>query len=211
MKLISILLLVICLTPGLIRSQSKLMGFESSSAKQQLTLESEFDQLLQAENLDTWMKHLSAHPHHVGSPWDKEVVDYVAARFKEWGYKVKVEEFQVLFPTPKVRLLEMTEPTNFKASLVEPPVPGDSSSTQTAEALPGYNCFSIDGDVTGELVFVNYGVPKDYEELERRGIDVKGKIVIAKYMGSWRGIKPKVAAEKGAVGCIIYSDPRDDG
>ena len=65
--------------------------------------------------------------------------------------------------------------------------------------------------MTGDLVFVNYGVPADYEEFERRGIDVKGKIVIAKYGGSWRGIKPKVAAEHGAIGCIIYSDPKDDG
>ena len=81
----------------------------------------------------------------------------------------------------------------------------------TAEALPTFNVYSIDGDVTGELVYVNYGVPADYEELERRGIDVKGKIVIARYGGSWRGIKPKVAAEHGAIGCLIYSDPRDDG
>ena len=67
------------------------------------------------------------------------------------------------------------------------------------------------GDVTGDLVYVNYGVPADYESLDKLGIDVKGKIVIARYGGSWRGIKPKVAAEHGAVGCIIYSDPRDDG
>jgi len=209
MKLLFTLLLFLSVSNVI--AQTDLMGFEASSAAKQLQLEQEFDQMLQAPNLDTWMKHLSAHPHHVGSPWDKEVVDYVAAQFKDWGYKVKVEEFQILFPTPKLRLLEMTEPSAFTASLVEPPVPGDASSSQTAEALPGYNCFSIDGDVTGELVYVNYGVPKDYEELEKRGIDVKGKIVIAKYMGSWRGIKPKVAAEKGAIGCIIYSDPKDDG
>ena len=77
--------------------------------------------------------------------------------------------------------------------------------------MPSYNAFSTDGDVEAELVFVNYGIPKDYEELEKLGIDVKGKIVVAKYYGSWRGIKPKLAAEKGAIGCIIYSDPKDDG
>jgi N-acetylated-alpha-linked acidic dipeptidase len=157
------------------------------------------------------MKQLSAHPHHVGSPFDKEVVDFVAEKFEEWGYQVRVEQFDVLFPTPKVRLLEMIHPTTYVAGLVEPPVEGDASSAQTDEALPGYNCFSIDGDVTAELVYVNYGVPEDYEELDRLGVDVKGKIVIARYMGSWRGIKPKVAAEKGAIGCIIYSDPKDDG
>jgi len=193
-------------------SQSgELMGFSEKAAAEQLSLEAEYDQLLKAGNLDQWMKFMSAHPHHVGSPYGKKVVDFIAAHFRDWGYDVKIEKFNILFPTPKVRLLELTGPTTFKASLTEPPVDGDASSSQTAEALPGYNCYSIDGDVSAELVFVNYGVPADYEELAKRGIDVKGKIVIAKYMGSWRGIKPKVAAEHGAIGCIIYSDPKDDG
>lgn len=188
-----------------------LMGFTEEGSNQQLEVEKKFDRLLDPANLDQWMKRLSARPHHVGSPYDKEVVDFVAARFKEWGFQVKIEQYDVLFPTPKVRLLEMIAPQKYTASLIEPPVDGDSSSTQTEEALPAYNCFSIDGDVTGELVYVNYGVPEDYEELDKLGIDVRGKIVIARYLGSWRGIKPKVAAEKGAIGCIIYSDPRDDG
>lgn len=194
-----------------IAQQSSIMGFSDAEAKRQIDMETQYDALLKADNLDNWMKYMSARPHHVGSPYDKKVVDFMAAKFKEWGFDVKVEKFDILFPTPKVRLLEMIEPVQYKASLTEPPVPGDASSTQTDEALPAYNCFSIDGDVTAELVFVNYGVPADYEELEKRGIDVKGKIVIAKYMGSWRGIKPKVAAEKGAIGCLIYSDPEDDG
>ena len=187
------------------------MGFTDEAAAKQLSLEAEFDQLLNPKNLDDWMKFMTARPHHVGSPYDKEVVDFIAAKFKEWGYEVKVEKFNILFPTPKVRLLEMIEPTSYKASLTEPAVEGDAFSEQIDEALPGYVAFSVDGDVTADLVFVNYGIPADYEELEKRGIDVKGKIVIAKYQGSWRGIKPKLAAEKGAIGCIIYSDPQDDG
>ena len=190
---------------------SSIMGFSAEGSDAQSSLEAEFDQLLQADNLDNWMKYMSARPHHVGSEYDKKVVDFIANKFEDWGYEVKVEKFNVLFPTPKVRLLEMTEPTSYIAGLLEPPLEGDESTKQTDEALPGYNCFSIDGDVTADLVFVNYGLPEDYEELEKLGIDVKGKIVIAKYMGSWRGIKPKVAAEKGAIGCIIYSDPKDDG
>lgn len=212
MKKLIIYTLIILFTSEIsFAQQSAIMGYSDKSAQDQLRKENEFDKSLNANNLDEWMKYLSARPHHVGSPYDKKVVDYVADRFKEWGYEVTVEKFDVLFPTPKVRLLEMTAPNKFKASLTEPPVEGDASSTQTDEALPAYNCFSIDGDVTAELVYVNYGVPADYEELEKRGIDVKGKIVIAKYMGSWRGIKPKVAAEKGAIGCLIYSDPKDDG
>jgi N-acetylated-alpha-linked acidic dipeptidase len=205
------LVLTFCVTTTTLMAQSSVMGFADDTAKAQLKLESDYDKLLNANNLDEWMKYMTAEPHHVGSPYDKKVVDFVAAKFKEWGYEVRIEKFDVLFPTPKLRLVEMIAPIKFTASLVEPPVEGDEFSKQTKDALPGYNAFSVDGDVTADLVFVNYGIPADYEELERRGISVKGKIVIAKYAGSWRGIKPKLAAEKGAIGCLIYSDPEDDG
>ena len=188
-----------------------IMGFTKESSTNQLALEAQLDQMVNANNLDDWMKFMSARPHHVGSEYNKKVVDFMAEKFKEWGYDVRVEKFNILFPTPKVRLLEMTEPNAYSASLKEPAVEGDASSSQIDEALPSYNCFSIDGDVTADLVYVNYGLPADYDALEQRGIDVKGKIVIARYFGSWRGIKPKVAAEKGAIGCLIYTDPRDDG
>jgi len=191
--------------------QSSMLGFSAEAEKKQQQLESSFDDLLKAENLDEWNKLMSSHPHHVGSPWGKKNAEFMVGQFRKWGYDAQIEEYQVLFPTPKVRILEMTEPNSYKASLTEPPIDGDPYTAQLDEMLPPYNCFSIDGDVTAELVYVNYGVPSDYEQLEKMGIDVKGKIVIAKYFGSWRGIKPKVAAEKGAIGCIIYSDPKDDG
>jgi N-acetylated-alpha-linked acidic dipeptidase len=157
------------------------------------------------------MKRLTARPHHLGSAYNKENADFIASQFRSWGYETKIEEFHVLFPTPKTRLVEMTAPERFTMKLQEPRVEGDATSGQHDEQLPSYNAYSIDGDVTGPLVYVNYGTPADYEELDRRGIDVKGKIVISRYGGSWRGIKPKVAAEHGAIGCIIYSDPRNDG
>jgi len=187
------------------------MGFSKESAKAQRAAEAKFDGYIKAGNLDEWMKYMSARPHHVGSPYDKKVVDFMAEKFRSWGFEVEVERFDVLFPTPKIRELELIAPTTYTAMLQEPPVSGDAYTEQTDEALPPYNCFSIDGDVTAELVFVNYGIPTDYEELDKRGISVEGKIVIAKYQGSWRGIKPKLAAEKGAIGCLIYSDPADDG
>ncbi|MDC0957382.1 transferrin receptor-like dimerization domain-containing protein [Flavobacteriaceae bacterium] len=199
------------MSTSILDAQDLIMGFPEEETDAQITLEAKFDALLNADNLNSWMKYLTAQPHHVGSPYDKKVVDFVAAKFKEWGYQVRIEKFDVLFPTPKLRLVEMLAPTTYKASLTEPPVKGDPYSDQTKEALPGYNAFSVDGDVTADLVFVNYGIPEDYVELERRGISVEGKIVIAKYAGSWRGIKPKLAAEKGAIGCLIYSDPEDDG
>jgi N-acetylated-alpha-linked acidic dipeptidase len=194
-----------------VSSSEPLLGFSNDRASEERALEGRFDSLLNAANQRQWMQRLTAHPHHVGSPWDKSNAEFMAGLFRSWGYQTQIEQFKVLFPTPKVRLLEMEAPTRYKASLAEPAIPEDSTSGQTAEQLPLYNAYSIDGDVTGELVYVNFGVPKDYEELQRRGIDVKGKIVIARYYGSWRGIKPKVAAEHGAIGCIIYSDPHEDG
>ena len=188
-----------------------LLGFEPAAAAAEYQLETRFDAQLKASNLRDWMKRLSAHPHHVGSPYDKDNAEYMAGLFKSWGYDTRIDVSYVLFPTPKLRVLELVGPTKYTATLTEKPVAEDATSGQTAEQLPTYNCFSRDGDVTAELVFVNYGIPKDYEELARRGIDVKGKVVIARYGGSWRGIKPKVAAEMGAIGCLIYSDPKDDG
>ncbi|PWT95674.1 MAG: folate hydrolase [Bacteroidetes bacterium] len=198
--------------PGAGFSQTNsISGFGETSSKQEATIEGQFDGNLSAQNISQYIKEMSARPHHVGSPGGKQVAEYILNKFKSWGYDAKIESFFVLFPTPKERVLEMTAPTKFKAGLKEMPLKEDATSGQAAEQLPTYNCWSADGDVTGQLVFVNYGVPEDYEMLERLGIDVKGKIVIAKYGHSWRGIKPKVAQEHGAIGCIIYSDPADDG
>ncbi|HEX4374497.1 MAG TPA: PA domain-containing protein, partial [Puia sp.] len=194
------------------RSQSQtLTGFSEASSVKQLNAEKQFDGYLDTADIDHFIKEMSSHPHHVGSPGDKAVSEFIYNKYKSWGFDVNIETFYVLFPTPKFRLLEMTGPKPFKASLMEPALSEDATSNQTKEQLPPFNCYSPDGDVTGELVFVNYGIPEDYDYLERLGIDVRGKIVIAKYGHSWRGIKPKVAQEHGAIGCIIYSDPKDDG
>jgi N-acetylated-alpha-linked acidic dipeptidase len=191
--------------------EKSLTGFRPESAEAERALEARFDALLKKDEMREWMRRLSARPHHVGSAYDRENAEFMAGLFRSWGYDAAVERFDVLFPTPKTRVLEMTAPERYSARLSEPALKEDSTSGQTSEQLPTYNAYSKDGDVTAELVYVNYGVPRDYDELERRGVDVKGRIVIARYGGSWRGIKPKVAAEHGAVGCIIYSDPRDDG
>jgi N-acetylated-alpha-linked acidic dipeptidase len=188
-----------------------LQGFSSNAARAQREWEGKFRSIPSPDNLRDYMKRLSARPHHVGSPYDKENAEWILSRFKEWGWDAHIENFEVLFPTPKQRLVELVEPTKFTAKLEEPTVPEDPTSGQHDEQLPTYNAYSADGDVTGPLVYVNYGVPADYEQLERLGISVKGAIVIARYGGSWRGIKPKVGAEHGAVGCLIYSDPSGDG
>ena len=173
--------------------------------------EAAFEAIPSPDTIRATMQHLSARPHHVGSPYDHDNAEWILARFKSFGLDAHIEQFDVLFPTPRERLVELVSPTRFVAKLQEPTVPGDPTSSQRSEQLPSYNAYSIDGDVTGPLVYVNYGIPADYDELARHGISVKGAIVIARYGQSWRGIKPKVAAEHGAVGCLIYSDPRDDG
>src|SRR5215469_7805198 len=188
-----------------------LQGFFSTSNAKELDSETKFRSIPKPENMREYMRLMSAHPHHVGSPWDKQNAEWMLARFKEWGWQAEIENFDVLFPTPKERHIELLEPTRFVAKLEEPPIAVDPTSNQQAEQLPPYNAYSIDGDVTGPLVYVNYGTRDDYEQLDKFGLSVKGAIVIARYGNSWRGIKPKVAAEHGAAGCIIYSDPADDG
>ncbi len=203
--------LMLDIAPGSAEGPVTLTGFDAAGAAAQQKLEKQFVDTVRRDDLKGWLERLAAKPHHVGSPYDEENAKFIAQLFKSWGFETRIERFDVLFPTPKTRELELTAPTKYVARLAEPAIQQDSTSAQTSEQLPTYNAYSIDGDVTAPLVYVNYGVPADYEELARRGIDVKGKIVIARYGGSWRGIKPKVAAEHGAVGCLIYSDPRDDG
>jgi N-acetylated-alpha-linked acidic dipeptidase len=192
--------------------EATLYGYSAESSKAERQWEEKFRAIPNPDNLRAYMQHLSARPHNVGSPYDKENAEWIAAKFKEFGLDTHIETFRVLYPTPKERLVELVDGgPHFKAKLQEPPVAEDLTSKQTEEQLPTYNAYSIDGDVTAPLVYVNYGLPEDYEVLERRGISVKGAIIIARYGHSWRGIKPQVGAEHGAIGCIIYSDPRDDG
>ncbi len=192
-------------------ADAPIIGFTAAGAAKERVLESQFDSKLSAQDLRTWLERLAARPHHLGSPYDHDNAEFIASLFRSWGYDTTIERYDVLFPTPKTRLVELIAPEHYTAKLAEPPLAQDRTSGETAEQLPVYNAYSIDGDVTGELVYANYGVPADYDVLARNGIDVSGKIVITRYGGSWRGIKPKVAAEHGAIGCIIYSDPRDDG
>jgi len=206
-----ILVCLLCAGTAYPADTAPLRGYSAESSRVQREWETKFRAIPDTANLRSYVERLSARPHHVGTAYDRENAEWILAKFKEWGLDASMETFEVLFPTPKERLLEMVEPARFTAKLQEPTVAVDPTSNQHAEQLPTYNAYSIDGDVTAPLVYVNYGIPADYEYLDRLGISVKGAIVIARYGASWRGIKPKVAAEHGAVGCIIYSDPKDDG
>jgi len=206
--LLSFSALALALEPA---TDSNLRGYTAQHAAQQTQWEQKFRALPDTARLRENMRRLSARPHHVGSTYDKDNAEWLLAQLKSYGLDAKIERFEALFPTPKTRVVELLGAKKFVARLDEPALGIDPTSQQKSEQLPPYNAYSRDGDVTAPLVYVNYGAPDDYKQLEAMGISVKGAIVIARYGKTWRGIKPKLAAEHGAVGCLIYSDPRDDG
>jgi N-acetylated-alpha-linked acidic dipeptidase len=190
---------------------SESFGFARQSAATELTWETRFRTIPDAKRIHANMARLAAHPHNVGSDYQRQNAEWMVAQYKSWGWDAHIERFDVLYPTPKERVLELVGPTKYVAKMDEPPLPDDPYTKEKSTQLPGYNVYSADGDVTAPLVYVNQGMPADYELLDRYGISVSGAIVISRYGGGWRGLKPKLAAEHGAVGCIIYSDPADDG
>lgn len=192
-------------------ASADMQGFTAASALREASLEQRYDGYIKPDDMREWMQQLAAAPNHVGSPHDKANAEFIAQKFREWGWQTRIESFSVLYPTPLQVSLELIAPTHVTARLSEPPVEGDPVTTQVSAELPPYNVYGADGDVTGELVYVNQGMPEDYRELARMGIDVKGRIVLTRYGGGWRGLKPKLAYEHGAIGCVIYSDPHDDG
>ena len=191
--------------------KTTMLGFTATNAASQRALEKKFDARLSAADLRAWLEQMSSEPNHVGSPHDKANADFMLEKFREWGWDAHIETFYVLYPTPENEVVELVAPVKFVARLHEPELPGDRTSGKTAGALPPYHAYGADGDVTGELIYVNRGMPDDYLDLEHRGLNVKGKIVITRYGGGWRGLKPKLAHQHGAIACIIYSDPADDG
>jgi N-acetylated-alpha-linked acidic dipeptidase len=188
-----------------------LRGYTPEHSASEVQWEQKFRAIPEPARIREDMRRLSARPHHVGSPYDKDNAEWILAQLKSYGLDAKIEQFDTLFPTPKSRKLELLGPVKFEAKLEEPALKVDPTSDQKKEQLPTYNAYSRDGDVTAPLVYVNYGAPDDYEKLASMGVSVKGAIVIVRYGQTWRGIKPKLAAQHGAVGCLIYSDPKDDG
>jgi N-acetylated-alpha-linked acidic dipeptidase len=191
-------------------SPAPMLGFSAESAVGQRALEQRFDAQLNARDLQEWLQRMSSGANHVGAPHNKENAEFVQRQFQEWGWDARIEQFDVLYPKLIEHKLELVAPTRYVAQLKEPPIAGDATSS-LGDGLPPYHAYGADGEVTAELVYVNFGMPDDYKELARRKIDVKGKIVLARYGAGWRGLKPKLAQEHGAVGCLIYSDPHEDG
>lgn len=208
MRILALALVLSLSTAG---ADETLRGYTAASSRAQREWEAKFRAIPDPDRLRENMKRLTARPHHLGSPYGRKIAEWLLAQFRAWGLDAEIEVFEPMFPTPKERVLEMVSPARFIAKLEEPAVAADPATSQRAEQLPTYSAYSIDGEVTAPLVYVNYGMPDDYERLERFGVSVRGAIVIARYGNGWRGVRPKLAAEHGAVGCIIYSDPQDDG
>src|SRR6478736_4871458 len=189
---------------------SRVRGFSAAGSAAEIARERDLAAHGDAKANEADFDVMTAEPHHAGSPYEIKLADYVAGKFKEFGIEPAKYEYSVLLPWPGERRIEITAPDQVRLQVDEEKIRGDQWADKPG-ILPAYNAYSPSGDVTGEIVYVNFGIPADYETLAKLGIDVKGKIVLARYGGSWRGIKPKVAAEHGAIGCLIYSDPKDDG
>jgi N-acetylated-alpha-linked acidic dipeptidase len=212
MRRVALLAVAILLCSSIPRAQAPvaLRGFTTASSASERAAEDTFRAVPNPDNLRERMRAIADAPHHAGSPGSRKVAEYILSQYKSWGLDAQIESFEALMPYPVDRVVQLIAPETYEATLKEPPVSVDKDSSDPG-GLPTFNAYSADGDVTAELVYVNFGTPDDYDELAKVGVDVKGKIAIARYGKSWRGIKPKVAYEHGAVGCIIYSDPHEDG
>ncbi len=189
---------------------SPIRGFSAASGAAEAARERELKAMPTAKAAEADFDVMTAEPHHTGSPYEIKLADYVSDQFKKMGIESAKYEYSVLLPWPKQRRIDIVAPDQIRLEVEEEKIRGDQWADKPG-ILPAYNAYSPSGDVTGEIVYVNFGIPADYETLDRLGISVKGRIVLARYGGSWRGIKPKVAAEHGAIACIIYSDPHEDG
>lgn len=213
MKQLSLILAALLVEQGLVyplRAEEAIRGFSDEEAKQRQPFEERLRATAESNKIREFMTRMASEPHHAGSPASKAVAEYALDRFKSFGLEARIETFDALIPYPTQRTLEITSPVRYVAKLREPIIKDDPTSSQSGQ-LPTFNSYSANGDVTAPVVYANYGLPEDYAFLKSKGVDVRGKIVLVRYGRSFRGIKPKVAAEFGAVGCLIYSDPKDDG
>ncbi len=208
MKFLSLSLVLLLVEQGI--AADSIRGFPEDEARQRQPFEQRLRATAESNKIREYMTRMAGEPHHAGSPASNAVAEFALAKFKEFGLEAKIETFEVLIPYPTQRVLEVVGPVRYTAKLREPIVKEDPDSSD-ANQLPTFNAYSANGDVTAGAVYANYGLPEDYAVLKSKGIEVRGKIVLVRYGRSFRGIKPKVAAENGAVGCLIYSDPKDDG
>ena len=195
--------------PLLAQTEPTIRGFTDANSLEEKTYEEAFKRLTSPEMCRKELRRLTEEPHLAGTENSRKIAQYLYEKYQEYGLKAQIYEYEVYLPYPVEILVEMVSPTPYLANGKEESWEWDKDSYET-EIVVGYNAYSPDGEVTADLVYVNKGLPDDYQTLEEMGISVEGKICIARYGGSYRGVKAKVAGEHGASGLILYSDPADD-
>ena len=215
----SVVLLVACcvvaLTTQLVSSQTttptRLNGFSAETSVAQRGWEEKFRAVPNPKSAREHLRRLTMEPHIAGTKEDYDTAIYVRDQLRSYGLNAELKEYEVWLPYPNApSIVELITKRRQRLSVTEAVVPGDPTSSHP-KITPLFSGYSASGDVTGSLVYANYGLPGDYEDLKKVGVDVKGKIVLVRYGNSFRGVKAKVAQDQGAIGCIIYSDPADDG
>src|ERR1043165_152418 len=186
-------------------------GFSAQASQSEQRFEEQFRSIPAPNSAREHLRRLTAEPHIAVSKEDYATAIYVRDQMRSYGLNAELAEYQVWLNYPKTDpIVELVSPRRAKLSVREAIIREDTTSSNK-QITPLFNGYAATGDVTAPLVYANYGLPPDYEALEKAGVDVKGKIVIVRYGNSFRGVKAKVAQDHGAVGCIIYSDPADDG
>lgn len=190
-------------------SRTKL-GYTPASSAAQQDLESRFRDGVSADSMSALHKPLTARPHPAGSEGTKAVVAYLQETLQGFGLDVETHEYQVLLARPRKVEVTMTAPERRVLAVSEPAIPQDPTSGH-AELGGGYIAYSPSGTARGQVVYVNYGLPADYEELAKRGVSLEGRIALARYGRSHRAVKTFTAEQAGARALVLYSDPADDG
>ena len=199
------------LTVGCTSESAHFAGYSAEGALAQELIERGILGEPSGQRMFEYHRPLTAEPHHAGTEANERTAEYIADRLREFGFdSIMMPRYDVLLPYPVELEVTLVAPERYELRLAEPPLEGDPDTGKEG-VLPPFNAYSADGDVTADVVYVNYGIPEDYAVLDSLGISVDGKIVLARYGRSWRGIKPRLAAERGAVGALIYSDPAEDG
>ena len=205
------LFVALIITSQTVTFAQTLDGFSVNGSQDERRIEEQFRAIPQPANAREELRRLTSEAHIAGSPEDYATAVYVRDQMRSFGLQSDLKEYQVLLPYPRTpSIVELIAPRRERLQVREDVIPQDPTSA-SKKIVPLYNGYGASGDITAPLVYVNYGLPNDYDELRKAGVEVKGKIAIARYGNSFRGVKAKVAEDNGAVGLLIYSDPADDG
>ncbi len=184
-------------------------GFRDAAAEQKI--EKQFMAVPDPKLAEEHLRILTQAPHIAGSPEDKATADYVAKKFREAGLDTEIVQYKVWLNYPAEIRVDLTAPEGVEMHGPRPEHVDDDPFQDDPRVVTAYNGMSPSGDADAEVVYANYGSPDDFDKLKQMNVDVRGKIVIVRYGENFRGVKAFVAQERGAVGVIIYSDPKDDG